>query len=343
MNARTFIDDTVHGCVDVHTHVVPHDFPAYAGRHVDARWPSMTAARPCHRHVMLQGSVYRTVTHQAWDPAVRIEDMGRTGVQRQVLSPMPELLSYWLDPDDGAAMCRFLNETIAGMVAASPSAFFGLGAVPLQDPDRAVAELEHAIRSLGLSGVEIGSNVNGVAIGDPRFRPFFAAACQLGAAVFVHPLRPSGMDRLIGPPIYEQALAFPGEIGLAAISMMTGGTLAALPQLRIAFSHGGGSLQVLVPRLQQAWERLAPVKDALAEPPHDTVRRMYYDDLLYDATAIESLVRLAGPDRVMVGTDYPFNIMDREPESRIQSLALDEETKRALRFRNALRWLGAGT
>ena len=328
------------GCVDIHTHVVPHEFPRYMGRHPGARWPGMADARPCHRHVMLDGKVYRTVSHQAWDTQVRMADMERTQVERQVLSPMPELLSYWLEGEDGAAMCRFLNETIAAMVQASPERFSGLAAVPLQDPERAIEELRYAIEELDLAGVEIGTNVNGIPVGDPRFLPFFQACCDLGAAVFVHPLRPSGMDRLVGPPAFEQAVAFPGEVGLAAVSMITGGTLAALPRLRIAFSHGGGSLQVLVPRLQQAWEVLPAVKDALREAPRDAVRRLYFDDLLYDAGAIEALVRLAGPTQVMVGTDYPFSIMDREPAARVASLSVDEAVREALRRGNALRWLG---
>jgi aminocarboxymuconate-semialdehyde decarboxylase len=328
------------GCIDVHTHVVPAEFPKYLGRHLDARWPSMAPAQDCHRHVMVQGKVYRTVSHQAWDLQVRIRDMQDTQVERQVLSPMPELLSYWLEPEDGGTLCRFLNETLAQMVQADPGHFSGLAAVPLQDPDAAIRELEHAVRQLGLSGVEIGTNINGTSIGDAKFRPFFEACGELGAAVFVHPLRPAGLDRVVGPPIYEQTIAFPGEVGLAAAAMITGGTLAAVPRLRIAFSHGGGALQVMIPRMQQAWERMPAIREALSEAPRESVRRMYFDDLLYDATAIEALVQLAGATQVMVGTDYPFAIMDQRPAERLDSLRLDADLVDALRRGNALRWLG---
>jgi aminocarboxymuconate-semialdehyde decarboxylase len=327
-------------CVDVHTHVVPHAFPAYAGRHAGAPWPTMSPAHSCHRHVLIGGQVYRTVSHQAWDAQVRIADMQRTGVGRQVLSPMPELLSYWLDAEDGAAMCRFLNETIAGLIQQSPTHFSGLAAVPLQDVERAIEVLDEAMHQLNLAGVEIGSNVNGVPIGDPRFRPFFQAASRWGAAVFVHPLRPAGMDRLVGPAALEQVLAFPGEIALAAASMITGGTLAACPGLRIAFSHGAGAFPVLVARLQHAWTLLPALRDAMPEAPQVSARRLFYDELLYDAAAIETLVGLAGHAQVMVGTDYPFVIMDAEPQARVESLAFSEEVKRAIRCDNALRWLG---
>ncbi|SOY64337.1 Aminocarboxymuconate-semialdehyde decarboxylase [Cupriavidus taiwanensis] len=328
------------GCIDVHTHVVPHDFPRYVGSRADAPWPSMVAAQACHRHVMVSGKVYRTVSDHAWDTWRRIDDMDAADIAQQVLSPMPELLAYWLDGEDGAAMARYLNDTIASMVTSAPHRFVGLGAVPLQDVDRAVAELDHAVHQLGLAGVEIGGNVNGVPIGDARFRPFFEAAEQWGAALFVHPLRPAGLDRLVGPAALEQVLAFPGEIGLAAASMITGGTLARYPRLRIAFSHGGGSLPVLLARLQHAWDAFRPLRDMIGLAPRELARSMYYDDLLYDTTAIVSLIGLMGPAQVMVGSDYPFAIMDKDPVGRVATLNVRDEWIPLLRGGNARRWLG---
>ena len=127
-----------HATIDVHTHVVPEHFPRYAGLSAGLPWPSMVPAHACHRHVMVSDKIYRTVSHQCWDCAVRQQDMQALRVGRQVLSPMPELLSYWFPAADGAAICRYMNETIAGMVHAAPASFFGLGAVPLQDVDLAI-------------------------------------------------------------------------------------------------------------------------------------------------------------------------------------------------------------
>ena len=325
--------------IDVHTHVVPREFPRYLGTAVDVPWPSMVPAHACHRHVMVSGKVYRTVSHQCWDCAVRQKDMQGLGTARQVLSPMPELLSYWFPAQDGAAICRFLNETIAAMVAEAPSAFVGLAAVPLQDVALAIAELDHAVHTLGLRGVEIGGNINEDVIGQPKFLPFFEAAVAWGAAVFVHPLRPAGMNRLVGPPALEQAVAFPGETGLAAASMITGGTLARLPGLRIAYSHGGGSFQSLLPRMQHAWCQLPGLREQFIEPVK-AARSMYYDDLVYDAATICRLVDVFGDTQVMVGTDYPFSIMDNEPIGRLESTGLPPDAIRRLRSVNAARWLG---
>jgi aminocarboxymuconate-semialdehyde decarboxylase len=328
--------------IDVHTHVVPEHFPAYLGRHVDVPWPSMVAAKTCHRHVMVSGAVYRTVSHQCWDCAARLADMDRLQITRQVLSPMPELLSYWLDPVDGAALSHYLNQVIAEMVASQPTRFAGLAAVPLQDVTLAIQELDVAVHQLGLAGVEIGGNINGVAIGDPRFLPFFEAAAAWGAAVFVHPLKPSGMDRLVGTAVLEQVLAFPGETGLAAASMITGGTLARLPHLRIAFSHGGGSLSALLPRLQHAWATLPQLRDSLSGDPVLAARRMYYDDLVYDADTIHRLIQVFGVSQILAGSDYPFVIQDADPAARLRALGLPDSALQLLRSGNAERWLGLG-
>lgn len=326
--------------IDVHTHVVPAEFPPYLGQRIGARWPGMADAQPCHRHVMLDGKVYRTVSHQCWDCQVRVADMDAMQVGQQVLSPMPELLSYWLDGDDAQVLARYLNEAIAGMVQQAPARFVGLGAVPLQDVDRAISELDHALHHCGLAGVEIGSNINGVSIGDARFWPFFEAAERWGAALFVHALRPAGMDRLVGPPILEQALAFPGEVGLAAASLLTGGTLERYPRLRIAFSHGGGTLAQLLPRLQHAWESFPALQAAIPHAPRAAARTLYYDDLVYDAATIDYLLHSFGATQLMLGSDYPFAIMDKDPVGRVAALPVDEAVQRLLRHGNARRWLG---
>ena len=246
-------------CIDIHTHIVPENFPAYAGKGRDVPWPAMAEAHACHRHVMISGKVYRTVADGSWSVPRRIEAMGAMRVARQALSPMPELLSYWLPLEDGKALIRYLNEQIAEMVALAPQRFIGLGAVPLQDIDSALRELEFTVKNLKFAGVEIASHVNGVSIGDARFEPFFAEAERIGAAIFVHALRPAGQERIVGA-FAEQAVCFPGDIALAAASMITGGIAARHPKLRIAFSHGGGALSMLLPRLVHAWGRIPAAK-----------------------------------------------------------------------------------
>ena len=146
-----------------------------------------------------------------------------------------------------------------------------------------------------IAGIEIASHVNGTSIGDPRFEPFFAAAERMGAAIFVHALRPAGQDRIVGA-FTEQAVCFPGDIGLACASMITGGIAARHPQLRIAFSHGGGVMAMLLPRLVHAWNMFPKAKESLTEAPDVTAKRFFYDELVFSPSAVSFLIiRLATP------------------------------------------------
>ena len=218
------------GATDIHTHIVPATFPAYAGRHSNARWPSMAPAHDCHHcNVMIAGKVFRTVSDHSWSLERRLEVMEASRVERQVLSPMPELLSYWMEPEDAESIGRHVNDTIATMVADGKGRFAGLGMVPMQDPDRAVAELERLMKA-GFKGVEIGTNVNGVSIGDKRYASFFETAERLGAAIFVHALHPAGTERLIGPPNMPALALFPCETSTAIVSLMMGGIIGRHPE-----------------------------------------------------------------------------------------------------------------
>ena len=325
--------------IDIHTHVVPENFPAYAGKGRDVPWPAMAEAHACHKHVMISGKVYRTVADGSWSVPRRIEAMGAMRVARQVLSPMPELLSYWLPLEDGRNLIRYLNEQIAEMVALAPQRFIGLGAVPLQDVDSAIFELDFVVKKLGFSGVEIASHVNGVSIGDARFEQFFAAAESIGAAVFVHALRPAGQDRIVGA-FAEQAVCFPGDIALAAASMITGGIAARHPKLRIAFSHGGGALALLLPRLVHAWNMVPKAKESLAESPAVYARRFFYDALVFDPKAVRFVIDSFGSSQVCVGSDYPFNMGDSDPLGTLEKSGLDAGVVEAIASANARRVLG---
>ena len=274
--------------IDIHTHIVPAEFPAYAGKHGAAHWPSMAPAHDCHhKNVIIDGKNFRTVSDQCWDIARRAEAMAEMGIARQVLSPMPELLSYWLPLDDAQPLIRHVNDTIAGMVARAPDKFIGLGGVPMQDPDAAARELERLMRD-GFRGVELGSNVNGAPLGDPSFEPFFAAAEQLDAAVFVHALHPAGKERIVGPAGLMAYIGFPLETAYCIASLMTGGTLTRHPRLRLAFSHGGGAFASILPRLAHGWSIKAEFAERIGASPREHARRLYYDTLVYDTRRSDS-------------------------------------------------------
>ena len=217
------------------------------------------------------------------------------------------------------------------------STLLGLGAVPMQDMDAALFELDFLINKLKFSGVEIASHINGTSIGDPRFEPFFAAAERMGAAIFVHALRPAGQDRIVGA-FTEQAVCFPGDIGLACASMITGGIGARHPKLRIAFSHGGGVMAMLLPRLVHAWNKFPKARESLTEAPEVTAKRFYYDELVFDPASVRFLIERFGVSQIVIGTDYPFTLGDFTPMKSISHL--DKSTIAAITSVNARRFLG---
>lgn len=299
----------------------------------------MIASDNCHATVVIDEKPYRTVSDACWVAERRLEEMDRTGVQLQALSPMPELFGYWIEKEAANDLVRYVNDAIAALVAEGRGRFAGLGGLPLQDIDLAIAELHRVVRELGFRGVEIGSNINGVPIGDPSFHPFFAEAEKLGAAVVVHAVRPAGMDRLVGPVPLQQVLGYPTDVGLAAASVITGGLLLKFPKLRIAFSHGGGTFASLLPRLEQGYSAFPAMKDIMPEPPSAQARRFYVDSLVFDTDTLQRLVSVFGEDRVLLGTDYPFNFREKEPVTRIEEAFADTDLRERLTFANARAFL----
>ena len=326
------------GAIDIHTHVVPDTLPPYTGVGRDIPWPSMAPAHACHAHVMIRGKTYRTVHQACWMAEERVKDMDRLSIGLQCLSPMPELLSYWLPAADARDLVRFLNDEIASMVARFPDRFCGLGAVALQDVDLATRELEYVMNDLQFRGVELASHVNGVSIADPRFEPFFAAAEKLGAAIFVHALRPIGQDRVVGP-ISEQAACFPGDIGLCAASFITSGMAERHPNLRIAFSHGGGVLSVLLARLNRAWRLQQKLKEALPQEPLAYAKRFYYDAIVFEPATLRFMMQIYGTTQIVLGSDYPFALGEPDPAAFLERCGLDTESHRAISRANAARFL----
>jgi aminocarboxymuconate-semialdehyde decarboxylase len=325
--------------IDIHTHVVPGEFPRYLGKRQNVPWPSMAPAQPCHCHVMISGKVYRTVHQSCWRTEDRTADMDARAIGVQCLSPMPELLSYWLPADDAQVLIRYINDQIAGMVARGNGRFIGLGGVPLQDVDLAIRELEYLMNDLKFAGVEISTHIDGVPIGDARLEPFFDACERLGAAVFVHALHPAGADRIVGP-VAEQAVAFPGEVALGIASMITGGMAERHPNLRIAFSHGGGAFAVLLPRLAHAWNIQPKFKESLPQDPAVYAKRFFYDTVVFDPALLRHVIATYGRTQVCAGSDYPFSMGDLDPVKTINAAGLDDETRGLVLAGNALRFLG---
>jgi aminocarboxymuconate-semialdehyde decarboxylase len=292
------------GVIDVHTHAIAPDLaaPPAADGHA---WVSVRREGETAAAIHVGDRRYRSIDERCWSAAARLRDMDAEGVDVQVVSPIPVTLDHTAPAAGAAQQARAQNDFFAGLVAQAPDRFRALGAVPLQDPDVAVAELRRCVRDLGFVGVEIGTRVGDVELHAAVLGPFFDAADELGAVVFVHPV-----DETLDPRLARAGLAFgagmPTETAVAAAGLLTAGTLARRPNVRVCLAHGGGALPAILPRVTHG-QSLSP---AGAPGPADTAtaraRALWCDSLTYDRASLALAEERFGPDHVVLGTDYPF-------------------------------------
>ena len=330
--------------IDIHTHLLPPELPRWSEKFGYGGFirlePTADACRA--RMVRDDGLFFREVQSNAWDPMVRLRECDAAQVGVQVVSTVPVLFSYGIKAQDGLDVARFLNDHLARFCAEHPSRFIGLGTLPLQDPALAIGELERCGRQLGLAGVQIGTHVGAWNLDAPELFPVFARAAELGLCVFVHPwdmLAPERMKKYWLPWL----VGMPAESALAIASLIFSGVLEKLPDLRIAFAHGGGSFPATIGRLQhgfQARPDLCAVDNP--HPPERYLQRIYVDGLVHDRRALRLLLEVFGPKRIALGTDYPFPLGEQQPGALIESMELDRETVDRLFVGTALEWLGRG-
>jgi aminocarboxymuconate-semialdehyde decarboxylase len=259
------------------------------------------------------------------DPAQRLADMDRSGIDVQAISAAPPQFYYWTDPALGRRLARMQNEHLANIARDRPDRFVALATVPLQDVEAAVAELHHCVHELGMRGVEICTNVNGLDLDAPRFRPLFAAAAELGVPMLLHPHGFTGGERLTEYYL-TNVVGNPLDTTVAAARMIHSGLLEELPNLALVFVHGGGYLPFYSSRMDHAWARRPEGRHRIPDrPPSEYLRRCYVDALVYDATHLDFLVRQMGVDHVVVGTDYPYDMGDERIVGLIRSAGLSEQ------------------
>jgi len=326
--------------LDIHTHILPKEWPDLAARYGYGGWTQLEHTGPGCARLLRDGQSFREVAANCWDPATRLVECDQHGVGVQVLSTVPVMFSYWARPEHAHDLARLLNDHIAGVVAQAPHRFVGLGTVPLQDGERACQELERCVRELGFPGVQIGTHCEGRNLDDPALFPFLQAAERLGACLFVHPWDMLGGERL-RKYWMPWLVGMPTETTVAIASLIFGGVLERLPRLRIAFAHGGGSFVGTFGRIAHGFEA-RPDLCAVANPrhPREYLGRFWCDALTHDAAALRQLIALIGASRVALGTDYPFPLGEDRPGALIESLDLDPATRARLLAGSGFEWLG---
>jgi len=331
--------------IDLHTHILPHDWPDLDAKYGYGGFVRLDHYKPCCARMMIGDRFFREITDNVWDPKRRIEEMDATGVSMQVLSTVPVMFSYWAKPADTLDLSRRLNDHIGEVVRENPQRFSGLATLPLQDPDLAARELERCVRELGLRGAEIGTHVDANEhchgpdcrnLDHESLEALWKTAEQLDAGIFVHPWDMLGKKRM---PKYwlPWLVGMPAETSLAICSMMFGGVFERFPKLRVAFAHGGGGFPFTTGRIEHAFHvrpDLVAVDNGINPRSYlangDKPARFYVDSLVHDAEALRFLLKLFGAKRVALGSDYPFPLGESEPGKLIESMKFSENDRTRL-------------
>ena len=330
-----------HHTIDLHTHILPENWPDLSERYGCGGWVQLEHHKPCCAKMIVDGAEFREIQSDCWDPAVRLRDCDRDGVDMQVLSTVPIMYSYWAEAHHALDLASILNDHIAELVREWPDRFAGLATIPMQNTKMAIKELERITNDLGLSGVGIGTHVNGKNLDDPSIVEILEAAESLGASVFVHPWDMLARERMSDHWL-PWLVGMPAETTLAISSLIFSGVFDRLPELKIAFAHGGGSFPFTLGRIDHGYHvRPDLCATKIDRKPSEYLDRFYLDSLVHDADAMEYLVKLHGAERIAMGSDYPFPLGEKKPGELVRSMdSLSERQKKLILGETAARFLG---
>lgn len=288
---------------------------------------------------MMRGNqFFREIKDNAWNAELRIKEYEKFSTQVQVVCTIPVMFSYWAKPFDCLEISKFLNDHIAELIVKHPKNYLGLATIPMQDSELAIQELERC-KQLGISGVQIGSNINDLNLNEERFFPIFEACEKIGMAVLVHPWNMMGqknMQRYWLPWL----VGMPAETSRAICSMIFGGIFERLPKLRVNFAHAGGSFLSTIGRIQHGFEcrpDLVAIDNNVN--PKNYLGKFWVDSVTHDEMMLEYALKLQGSKRITFGSDYPFPLGDLEIGKFIENMNLDKKIKEDIFHEAAIEWL----
>ncbi|MGW4545059.1 amidohydrolase family protein [Streptomyces violaceorubidus] len=320
--------------VDVHAHVLLPEVDALVAGlpgHAEAR--ELDARRNGPAALAVSGPMVRERVPLLTDAAVRLAAMDARGVDVQLVSPSPSHYHYWADQETAEKVYRLANEATAAHCSAAPDRLRGLGLVPLQHPGPAVHALDHALAQ-GLCGVEISSHAPGRELSDPAYEPLWTRAEETGAIVFLHPFGCT-LDERLDQWYLSNSVGQPTENAVALSHLIFSGVLDRHPGLKLVAAHGGGYLPTHIGRADHAWSARSDAGAGCAHPPSSYLKRLYFDSLVHDPHVLRELIRVAGADRVLLGSDFPFDMGAEDPVGALRAARLSEADLDAVRGRNA--------
>ncbi|HEY3403918.1 MAG TPA: amidohydrolase family protein [Ohtaekwangia sp.] len=324
--------------IDSHTHIIPEKLPDWSSKFGYGDFIHLQHHKKGYANMMRGNHFFREIHENCWNEALRIQEYENFNTQVQVVCTIPVMFSYWAKPLDGLELSQFLNDHLANLVIRYPKNYLGLGTIPMQDTELAVKELERC-KSIGLQGIQIGSNINELNLNEERFFPIFETCQNLGMAVLVHPWNMMGeknMQRYWLPWL----VGMPAETARAICSMIFGGIFEKLPALRVNFAHAGGSFLTTLGRIKHGFD-CRPDLVAIDNPnsPETYLGKFWVDSVTHDPLLLDYIVKLQGSKRVTLGSDYPFPLGDLEIGKFIEDMDIDAQVKADIFHGAALEWL----
>ena len=324
--------------IDSHTHILPKKLPNWSEKFGYGDFIYLQHHKKGFAKMMRGNQFFREIKENAWNPDLRIREYEKFHTQVQVVCTIPVMFSYWANPVDCLDLSKFLNDHLAELVVKYPKNYLALATIPMQDAELAIVELERC-KQIGMSGVQIGSNINDLNLNEPRFYPIFEACEKLGMAVLVHPWNMMGqkqMQRYWLPWL----VGMPAETSRAICSMIFGGIFEKLPKLRVNFAHAGGSFLPTIGRIQHGYDcRPDLVAIDNMHPPKNYLGRFWVDSVTHDPLMLEYVLKTLGSKRITLGSDYPFPLGDLEIGQYIEDMNLDDQVKEDIFCQAALEWL----
>lgn len=313
---------------DIHAHILEKETVAALNAATPEAQVSLTDTDDDFSDLTVRGVTYKKFPRGGWDVARRLADMDRIGYDRQLLAATPQTFLYDIPAEHGLIAAQVQNDAIMARCSAMPDRFMGLATLPMQAPDKAAAELARAMDK-GMSGAMIGSNTNGANLDDPALEPLWAEAERRGAFMMIHPVKVAGMDRQKSYYL-QNFIGNPLDTTIAAASIVFGGVLERFPGLKIVLSHGGGFTPYQAARWIHGWAERDEAKLRLKGDPGPSIDRLIYDAILHDGLPLQFLVDYAGSKRVLLGSDYPFDMGQYDQIEVINGLRLTDAERRDL-------------
>lgn len=318
---------------------MPEQMPRFSEKFGYEGFIHLEHHRPGFAKMMHGNRFFREIEENCWSWEARLRDMETNKIDVQVICTIPVLFSYWARPKDTYYVAQFLNDHVAEVVEKHPKRFVGLGTLPMQDPDLAIKELKRCMNELGMAGVQFASHINDWNLNAPELFPVLEACEQLGASIFVHPWDMMGKDEMQRYWL-PWLVGMPAETSRAICSLIFGGVFERLPDLRVAFAHGGGSFPGTIGRVEHGFN-CRPDLVALDNPinPRNYLGKFWVDSIVFDPNTLNYLIDLIGSDRIALGSDYPFPLGELNTGALIESMDFDEETRANLLYKSGLSWL----